>query len=49
MSDLVKDIPFLRYYHTSEDSLKDKDILKNKSYHTFSKKVFYLFLVPTIF
>ncbi len=29
MGDLVKDVKYLRYYYTSEESLKDKDILKN--------------------
>ena len=29
MADLVKDAKYLRYYYSSEDSLKDKDILKN--------------------
>ena len=49
MSDLVKDIKYLRYYYTSEDSLKDKDILKNKSYFKYVKRVEYLFLVPLTF
>ncbi len=30
MSDLVKDIHSLRFYHTSNDTLKDKDLLKNQ-------------------
>jgi hypothetical protein len=34
MSDLAKEAKYLRYYYSSEDSLKDKDILKNE---TFSK------------
>ena len=29
MSDLVKDVKYLRYYYSSEDAMKDKDILKN--------------------
>ena len=32
MADLVKDVKFLRYYHTSDDMLKDKDILKNQTF-----------------
>lgn len=29
MSDLLKDVNLLRFYHTSEDMLKDKDFEKN--------------------
>ena len=29
MGDLVNNLKYLRYYYTSEDNLKDKDILKN--------------------
>ena len=32
MSDLVKEAKNLRYYYTSEDALKDKDILKNETF-----------------
>lgn len=46
MSDLVNDVKYLRYFHTSQDSLKDKDILKNKEFHAFSERVRTLFLVP---
>ena len=46
MSDLVKDIKYLRYYHTSEDSLKDKDILKNQTFQAYANRVGYLFLLP---
>lgn len=30
MSDLVKDINSLRYYYTSNDALRDKDIQKEE-------------------
>lgn len=46
MSDLVKDIKYLRYYHTSEDSLKDKDILKNQTFTAYSNRVKALFFIP---
>ncbi len=49
MADLVKDIKYLRYYYSSEDSLKDKDILKNQSFKKYSNTVCTLFLVPTVF
>jgi hypothetical protein len=46
MSDLVNDVKYLRYFHTSQDQMKDKDILKNKEFHAFSNRVGTLFLVP---
>lgn len=46
MSDLVQDAKFLKYYFTSDDMLKDKDILKNEIYHKYSAKVGILFMVP---
>ena len=46
MGDLVKDVKYLRYYHTSEDSTKDKDILKNQSFDKYANKVGTLFLLP---
>ena len=49
MSDLVKDIAYLRYYHTPEDALKDKDILKNISYKNYAKNVTGAFIPPLIF
>ncbi len=47
MADLVKDIKYLRYYYTSEDQLKDKDILKNQTFQKYANTVSTLFLVPT--
>ena len=32
MGDLVNNVKYLRYYFTSEDNLKDKDILKNQTF-----------------
>ena len=32
MSDLLKEANFLRFYYTSDDAVKDKDVLKNKAY-----------------
>ena len=46
MTDLVKDINYLRFYHTSEDTLKDKDVQKNLAFQKYSQRVKTLFLVP---
>ncbi len=46
MGDLVKDVKYLRYYYTSEDSTKDKDILKNQSFDKYANHVGTLFLLP---
>jgi hypothetical protein len=49
MGDLVKDVKYLRYYHTSEEMLKDKDILKNKTFDEYTRRVGALFLLPVSF
>ncbi len=49
MGDLVRDVKYLRYYYTSEDMLKDKDILKNQTYMKYQTTVGSLFLVPLAF
>ena len=49
MADLVKDAKYLRYYYSSEDSLKDKDILKNQSFQQYASRVGSLFLLPAAF
>ena len=49
MADLVKDVKYLRYYYSTEDSLKDKDILKNQSFQKYATRVGTLFLLPTAF
>jgi hypothetical protein len=46
MSDLLKDVNLLRYYHTSEDMLKDKDYQKNLLHIAFENKVNTLMIVP---
>ena len=46
MGDLVRDVKYLRYYHTSDDMTKDKDILKNTTFQTYQKRVGALFLLP---
>ena len=46
MGDLVKDVKYLRYYHTSEDMTKDKDILKNQTFTKYAERVGNLFLLP---
>ena len=46
MGDLVKDVKYLRYYYTSEDMTKDKDILKNQTFTTYSNRVSALFMLP---
>lgn len=49
MSDLVKDINYLRYYHVLDDSLKDKDLLKNQTFIKYSENIKFLFLFPLAF
>ena len=46
MGDLVKDVKYLRFYHTSEEMSKDKDILKNQTFDAYSNRVGTLFLLP---
>ena len=46
MGDLVRDVKYLRYYHTSEEMMKDKDILKNQGFLKYQSKVGILFLIP---
>ncbi|CDW88129.1 UNKNOWN [Stylonychia lemnae] len=46
MSDLVGEAKFLKFHYTTEESLLDKDILKNKSWDKFEYKVKSLFLLP---
>ena len=35
MADTIKDLNFLRYYYSSEESLMDKDILKHEAWKTY--------------
>ncbi len=46
MSDLAADAKFLRFYYTSDETLLDKDYLKNEAYEKYQSKVTSLFLVP---
>ena len=46
MADTHKDLDFLRFYHASEESLKDKDMLKNQAFEKYQKNVSLLFAVP---
>ena len=32
MADTHKDLDYLKFFYSSEESLKDKDILKNQAY-----------------
>lgn len=46
MADLMNEAKFLRFYHTSEDAVKDKDFLKDAAYQKTTKTVSALMLVP---
>ena len=46
MADTTKDLDYLRFFHTSEDSLLDKDILKNNAWKVYQKNVALLFAIP---
>ena len=48
MSDLLKDVNFLRYYHTSDDMLKDKDYNKNLLQMSYKNKVSAIMFVPFV-
>ena len=49
MSDLIKEINYLRYFYSSDDAAKDKDICKNEAIAKYQSKVHTLFIVPTLF
>ncbi len=46
MSDLLNDAKYLKYYHTSQESLLDKDVLKNKTFDKYCNKVTTAFVLP---
>ena len=46
MADTHKDLDFLRFYHASEESLKDKDTLKTQAFTKYQQNVGLLFAVP---
>lgn len=49
MADLIKEAAWLRYYHSSEAAVKDKDFLKDEAHIKFSKKVNTLMTIPFCF
>ena len=46
MADTRKELPYLRFYHASNDSLKDKDILKHQAFEKYKSNVAWLFFIP---
>ena len=46
MSDLIKEANFLRFYHTSDDAVKDKDFLKDVEFKSYTTKTTTLMMVP---
>ena len=46
MADTHKDLDYLRFFHTSEDSLKDKDILKTEAHAKYGRNVSTIFALP---
>ena len=49
MADLIKEANYLRFYHTSEDMLKDKDLCKNDAYERYGTRTTTLMIVPLAF
>jgi len=49
MADLISEIKWLKFHHSSESAMKDKDFLKNKSYDKYSDKVTTFIAVPFFF
>ena len=48
MADTTKDIDYLRYYFTSEEALKDKDILKSQAFDKYEKNVGLFVAIPMV-
>jgi hypothetical protein len=46
MADLMNEANYLRFYHTSEDAVKDKDFLKNQAFNKASRTTSFLMMVP---
>ena len=46
MADTHKDLAYLRFFYSSEESLKDKDILKAQAFEKYQQNVVGLFLIP---
>ena len=49
MSDLVKEANYLRFYHTSADMMKDKDMQKNALFKDYARRVGALLTIPVGF
>ena len=49
MADLIKEANWLRFYYTSDDAVKDKDLLKDQAHIKTSQKVSTLMTVPFFF
>ena len=48
MTDLMQDVNYLRFFHTTNSSVQDKDILKNDAHMQYSKTVSAL-MTPVMF
>ena len=46
MADTHKDLDYLRFFHASESSLKDKDVLKNQAFSQYQNRVLTLCALP---
>ena len=46
MADTTKELDYLRFFFTSEESLKDKDLLKNQAWSDYRRNVGTLFVLP---
>ena len=49
MSDLLKEVNYLRFFYSSDDAAKDKDWCKNDAIAKYQTKMGSLFAVPIIF
>ncbi len=49
MADLIKEANWLRFYYSSDDAVKDKDLLKDKAFLKSSSKIDALFTLPFAF
>ena len=48
MSDLIKEVNYLRFYFTSDDACKEKDWCKNDAYAQYCNKMRALFGIPLV-
>ena len=46
MADTHKDLDYLRFYFASEESLKDKDSLKNQAWNKYARNTSILCAAP---